>query len=122
MNLTFGKKADRILRTLRIRKDSFIESEIPRVKSFWMNSPEFLSLSEEEVVGIALGEEIREESECKVLSEESMSFEHTKFLKEGQYDVLFSQVEDGESEFYIFYMLRPLKINAFLVFWAVFSL
>ena len=81
-----------------------------------MNSPEFLSLSEEEVVGIALGEEIRKESECKVLSEEPMSFEHTKFLKERQYNVLFGQIVDSESEFYIFYMLRPLKINAFLVF------
>lgn len=54
-----------------------------------MHPPQSVGLVEEVEVCVSHCEEVGQEGQCEVLSEQSVGLEHAEFAEEGQDDVLF---------------------------------
>ena len=93
---------------------------MPFVESGVVGGPQAFCLVEEEVVGVAHGEEVGQEGQGEVLSEEAMGVQHAEFVEEGQHVVLLGQLVNREAGSLAGYMLRVLKMPAFFMFFDFF--
>jgi hypothetical protein len=84
------------------------------VETLGVDCPKSFSLVAEVGVGVEGGEDIGEDCQPEVLSEQAMSFEEASELGEDREDhILPGELVDGEAVWRVGYMLRPVTARAF---------
>lgn len=68
--------------------DGYILFPLPIIEPIGVDSPQSVSLVEEEVICGTNCQQDRQESKSQVLSEQSVSLEHAEFIKEGQDNII----------------------------------
>ena len=69
--------------------NDYLRCYLPVVEPVGMHPPQSVGLVEEVEVCVSHCEEVGQEGQCEVLSEQSVGLEHAEFAEEGQDDVLF---------------------------------